>query len=105
MHVENDLVEFGTADDLEYKEIFVPEEFQELPVTDTNDLVPTQGKSWYTTHIFIIIIYIYICGAFTLQDCVVALLRFIGSVGNLSLLTISDYYYYHKSQNEMVKRK
>jgi hypothetical protein len=33
-----------------------------------------------------------------------ALLRFIGSVGNLSLLTIGDYCY-HKSQNEMVERK
>jgi hypothetical protein len=33
-----------------------------------------------------------------------ALLRFIGNMGNLSLLTIGDYYY-HKSQNNMVERK
>jgi hypothetical protein len=34
-----------------------------------------------------------------------ALLRFIGSMVNLSLLTTGDYYYYHKSQNDMVERK
>jgi hypothetical protein len=53
MHVENDLVEFGTADDQEYEkiveeyeeEIFVSEEFQEPPVTDTIDLAPARGKS------------------------------------------------------------
>jgi hypothetical protein len=33
------------------------------------------------------------------QDHVVAMLRLIGSMGNLSLLTTSDYYY-HKSQNK-----
>jgi hypothetical protein len=52
MHVENDLVEFGTADDQEYEEIieeyeeeiFMPEEFQEPPVTDTTDTAPAQGK-------------------------------------------------------------
>jgi hypothetical protein len=45
MHVENDLVEFGTADDQEYEEIveeyeeiFVPEEFQEPLVTNATDL-------------------------------------------------------------------
>jgi hypothetical protein len=38
------------------------------------------------------------------QDRVVALLRFAGSVGNLSLLTTGDYYY-HKTKNEMVERK
>jgi hypothetical protein len=38
------------------------------------------------------------------QDCIVALLRFDGSVGNLSLLTTGDYYD-HKSHNEMVERK
>jgi hypothetical protein len=60
MHVENDLVEFGTADDQEYEEIieeyeeeiFVPEEFQEPPVTDTTDLAPAQGKPRCITHIF-----------------------------------------------------
>jgi hypothetical protein len=66
MHVENDLVEFGTADDQEYEkiieeyeeEIFMPEEFQEPPVTDTIDLAPVRGKSRCITRI-LIIIYIY----------------------------------------------
>jgi adenine specific DNA methylase Mod len=48
MHVENDLVEFMTIDDLEYEEIveeyeeeiFVPEEFLESSVTDTTDAAP-----------------------------------------------------------------
>jgi hypothetical protein len=32
IHVENDLVEFGTADDQEYEEeIFVPESFRSHP--------------------------------------------------------------------------
>jgi hypothetical protein len=52
MHVENDLLEFGTADDKEYDEIieeykehiFMPEEFQESLVTDTADLALAQGK-------------------------------------------------------------
>jgi hypothetical protein len=39
------------------------------------------------------------------QDRVAALLRFIGGVGNLSLLTAGDYYYYHKYQNKMVEIK
>jgi hypothetical protein len=39
-----------------------------------------------------------------MQDCVVALLRFDGSMGNLSLLTISDSYD-HKFHNKMVERK
>jgi hypothetical protein len=60
MHVENDLVEFGTADDQEYeeiveeyeKEIFVPEEFQEPPVTDATDLAHAQGKPRCITRIF-----------------------------------------------------
>jgi hypothetical protein len=75
MHVENNLVEFGTADDQEYeeiveeyqKEIFVPEEFQEPPVTDTTDLEPAQGKPPCITHIFYNH-YIYMCGAFTLHE-------------------------------------
>jgi hypothetical protein len=40
-----------------------------------------------------------------MQDRITALLRVIGSVGNLSLLTTGDYYYYHKSQNKMVEGK
>jgi hypothetical protein len=73
MHVENDLVEFRNADDQEYEEIiekyeeeiFVPEEFQEPPVTDTTDLAPAQGKSWCITRILITFIYmlcIYVAG-------------------------------------------
>jgi hypothetical protein len=38
------------------------------------------------------------------QDRVVALLRFAGSVGDLSLVTTGDYYYYHKTKNKMVER-
>jgi hypothetical protein len=74
MHVENDLVEFMTVDDLEYEEIikeyeediFMPEEFPEPPMTDTIDTAPTQGKPRCITHIF----YkkIYICCAFMLQE-------------------------------------
>jgi hypothetical protein len=114
MHVENGLVEFRTADDQEYEEIveeyeeeiFMPEEFQEPPVTDASDLALAQGKPRCIIRIFFIII-IYICGAFTWQGIyiLVALLRFAGSVGNLSLLTIVDYYYYyHKTKSEMVER-
>jgi hypothetical protein len=48
MHVENDLVEFVTIDDQEYKEvieeyeeeILVLEEFSVPPVTDTTDTAP-----------------------------------------------------------------
>jgi hypothetical protein len=64
MHVENDLVEFGTADDQEYEEeIFVLEEFQEPPVTDPTDLAPAQGKPRCITHNFYnhyLDIYIYV---------------------------------------------
>ena len=60
MHVGNDLVEFVTVDDQEYEEIieeydeeiFVPEEFQEPPVTDTTDAAPAQGKPRCITCIF-----------------------------------------------------
>jgi hypothetical protein len=74
MHVENDLVEFGTANDQEYEEIveeyeeeiFVPEEFQESPVTDTTYLAPAQGKPRCIN--LILQITIYMCCAFTLQE-------------------------------------
>jgi hypothetical protein len=74
MHVENDLVEFGTADDQEYEEIveeyeediFVPKEFQEPPVIDTTDLAPVQGKPRCINRILIIIT--YMCGAFTCRN-------------------------------------
>jgi hypothetical protein len=60
MHVENDLVEFGTADEQDYEEIveeyeeevFVLEEFQKPPVTDATDLAPTQAKPRCITRIF-----------------------------------------------------
>jgi hypothetical protein len=60
MHVENDLVKFMIVEDQEYEEIveeyeeeiFVPEEFQEPPVTNTTDLAPAQGKPRCITHIF-----------------------------------------------------
>jgi hypothetical protein len=38
------------------------------------------------------------------QDRVVTLLRFIGSVSNLSLLTIGGYYYYN-SHDKMIEEK
>jgi hypothetical protein len=43
------------------EEIFVSEEFQEPPVTDTSDLAPAKGKTRCITCILIIIIYIYMC--------------------------------------------
>jgi hypothetical protein len=49
-------------------------------------------------------IYIIYPWVLLVQDRVVALLRFDGRVGNLSLLTIGDYYD-HKSHNKMVERK
>jgi hypothetical protein len=52
MHVDHEVVEYVAAEEQDYEEIveeyeeeiFVPEEFQELPVTDTSDLAPAQGK-------------------------------------------------------------
>jgi hypothetical protein len=51
MHVDHEVVEYAAAKEQdyeeiveEYKEIFVPEEFQEPPVTDTPDLAPAQDK-------------------------------------------------------------
>jgi hypothetical protein len=68
MHVENDLVEFGTTDDQEYEEIVeeyeeeivMLEEFQEPPVTDATDLAPAQGKPWCINLILQMAIYIWI---------------------------------------------
>jgi hypothetical protein len=39
------------------------------------------------------------------QDHVAALLRFIGSVGNLSLLTTCDYYFYYNSYDKMMEKE
>jgi hypothetical protein len=73
MHIENDLGEFGTSDDQEYEEIieeyeeeiFVLEEFEEPPVTDTTDTAPAQGNPRCITRIFY---NHYIYGAFMLQE-------------------------------------
>jgi hypothetical protein len=52
MHVDHEEVEYVAAEEQNYEEvieeyeegIFVPEEFQESPVTDTSDFAPAQGK-------------------------------------------------------------
>jgi hypothetical protein len=52
MHVDHEEVEYVAAEEQDYEEvieeyeeeIFVPEEFQEPPATDTSDLAPAQGK-------------------------------------------------------------
>jgi hypothetical protein len=74
MHVDHDVVEYVAAEEQDYEEIvkeyeeeiFVPEEFQELPVTDTSDLAPAQGKPQCITRIFynyyIYVLCIYIAG-------------------------------------------
>jgi hypothetical protein len=119
MHIENELVEYVTPDDQEYeeivenyeKEVLVHEEFPEPPVTYTTDTAPAQGKLQCIALIFDNH-NISICYAFTLQeilwkphaylylpmsltraDSSSALLRFIGSVSNLPLLTMGGYYY------------
>jgi hypothetical protein len=82
MHVENDLVEFGTTDDQEYEEIveeyeeevFVPKEFQEPPVTDATDLAPAQGKPRCITRIFynhyIMCVVRLRCRSFMIPTCI-----------------------------------
>jgi hypothetical protein len=81
MHVENELVEFGIADDQEYEEIveeyeeeiFIPEEFQEPPVTDATDLAHAQGKPRCITHIFYnhYIYVVHLCGGnFMIPTCI-----------------------------------
>jgi hypothetical protein len=66
MHVDHEVVEYVAAEEQDYEEvieeyedeIFVPEEFQEPPVTDTSDLAPAQGKPRCITLILQIIRYI-----------------------------------------------
>ena len=68
MHVENELVEFVTADEQEYEEVI--EEYEEEvlvqegalkpPVTDFADTLPAQGKPRCITLIWIITEYIYV---------------------------------------------
>jgi hypothetical protein len=82
-------------------------------VTDTTDTALAQGKPRCITFILIILcVYIYTCCASTWQEFYgnyiyiylpisltsagssSALLRFTGSMSNLSVLTTGDYYYY-----------
>jgi hypothetical protein len=66
MHVNHEEVEYVAVEEQDYEEvieeyeeeIFVPEEFQEPPVTDTSDLPPAQGKPWCITLILQIVIYV-----------------------------------------------
>jgi hypothetical protein len=45
MYVDHKVVEYAAAEEQDYEEeIFVLEEFQEPPVTNTSDLAPAQGK-------------------------------------------------------------
>jgi hypothetical protein len=52
MHVDHEEVKYVAAEEQDYKEvieeykeeIFVLEEFQEPPTTDTSDFAPAQGK-------------------------------------------------------------
>jgi hypothetical protein len=75
MHIENELVEYVIPDEQEYdevikeheEEVLVQEEFPELPMTDTANAAPTQGKPRCMTFILLITIY-YIYYAFTLQE-------------------------------------
>jgi hypothetical protein len=91
MHVENELVGFVTAGGLEYEEIIkeyeeeilMPEKVSEPSLTDHTDTPPTQGKLRCITLILQITIYIFIVHL----RCSNFMLRLIGSVGNLPLLT------------------
>jgi hypothetical protein len=66
MHVDHKVVEYVATEEQDYEEIvkkyeediFMPEKFQEPPVTNTSDLAPTQGKPRCITVFFIIFIYI-----------------------------------------------
>jgi hypothetical protein len=66
MHVDHEEVEYVAVEEQDYEEvieeyeeeIFMPEEFQEPPVTDTTDFAPAQGKPRCITLILQIFIYI-----------------------------------------------
>jgi hypothetical protein len=66
MHVDPEVVEYGAAEEQDFdevveeyeEEIFVPEEFQEPPATDTSDFAPSQGKPRCITLIFANLVYI-----------------------------------------------
>jgi hypothetical protein len=76
MHADHEEVEYVAVEEQDYEEvieeyeeeIFVPEEFWEPPVTDTSDFAPAQGKPRCITLILQIVIYIFKCCAFTLQE-------------------------------------
>ena len=60
MHIENELAEIMTTDELEfeeiieeYEEIFMQEEVLEPPLTDSADTAPAQGKPWCITPYFL----------------------------------------------------
>jgi hypothetical protein len=67
MHVDHEEVEYVAAEKQDYEEaieeyeeqIFVPEEFQEPPATDTSECAPAQGKPRCITPIFASL-YIYL---------------------------------------------
>jgi hypothetical protein len=84
----------------------VPEEIPEPPLTDFADTPPAQGKPWCITLILQVTIYIFVvqlrCRSFMDR---VALLRFIDSVSNLSLLTVGGYYYYYNSHDKMMEKE
>jgi hypothetical protein len=74
MHVDHEAVEYVVVEEQDYEEIveeyveeiFMSEEFQEPPVSDTSDLAPAQGKPQCITHNFYnhyVDIYIYMCDA------------------------------------------
>jgi hypothetical protein len=76
MHVDHEEVEYVVAEEQDYEEvieeyeeeIFVSEEFQEPPATNTSDFALAQGKSRCITLILQVFIYIFKCCAFTLQE-------------------------------------
>jgi hypothetical protein len=65
MHVDHEEVEYVAAEEQDYEEvieeyeeeIFIPEEFQVLPTTDTSDFAPAQGKPRFITLILQIFVY------------------------------------------------
>jgi hypothetical protein len=75
MHVDHEVDEYVAAEEQDFEEvieeyeeeIFVPEEFQEPPVTDTSDFASAQGKPRCIT-LILQILYIFKCCAFTWQE-------------------------------------
>ena len=67
MHIENELAEIMTTDELEfeeiieeYEEILVQEEVLEPPLTDLADTAPAQGKPRCITPYFLESLFIYV---------------------------------------------